>query len=219
MLDYVICILGFGIIACHTWSLKYHFDMPRAPFGVKIISLLVLSSGAFLSYLLLYGKQPHIAQIFGLFLLIFSLVLFLITINESRQAKLLAAFDEKKPRTLLKTGPYAFVRHPFYSSYLIQWIGWAIAAWDLWAVVPVVGMTATYWRAASEEEAKFAETPMAEAYKQYAAVTGRFFPKLRLAKSGIAAANTKHGRDSSGSQSAGGKTTQNGSPENGGGDG
>jgi protein-S-isoprenylcysteine O-methyltransferase Ste14 len=180
MLDFMICLLGFLIIVCHTWSLKYHFEMPQVPSGVKVISFLVLSSGVFLTYLLFSRQQGVFQQILGLLLLMMSFVLFWITIRASSEARLLAAFDEKKPRTLLQTGPYSYVRHPFYSSYILQWAGWAIGAWDIWALLPVAGMTTTYWIAANDEEAKFAKTAMAEDYRRYAARTGRFLPKMRF---------------------------------------
>lgn len=178
MLDWSISILGFVIIAFHTWSLKFHFDMPKAPSGVKLISVLVLGSAGFLTFLVLRNTQPEFPQIIGLVLLIASLLLFWSAIRASASAKLLAAFDEKLPQTLLQTGPYAYVRHPFYSSYLLQWTGWAIASWHPLAVIPVIGMATTYVVAASEEEAKFNNTELADRYRIYAAKTGRFFPKL-----------------------------------------
>ena len=176
--DFIICLLGWVIIACHTWSLKFHFDMPVTPPGVRVISTLVLMSAAFLTWLTFTFSQPAFAQLIGLFLLAASFVLFWITIKESKQAALLAAFDEKNPHGLLQTGPYSYVRHPFYTSYLMQWVGWAIASWTVWAIIPVVFMTVTYWLAARDEEKKFATTAMADEYAAYSGKTGRFFPKL-----------------------------------------
>ena len=179
-MDILVCALGWIIIACHTWSLKHHFNMPAIPNGVRLISTLVILSALILSLLSFKFEQPNIAQIVGFLFLCASFVLFWLTIKESSKARLLAAFDEKLPHGLLKTGPYSYVRHPFYSSYLIQWIGWAIAAWTIWAIVPVIFMTVTYWIAARDEENKFFKTQMADDYKKYMSSTGRFFPKIRL---------------------------------------
>lgn len=177
-MDVLICLLGWVIIAFHTWALRAHFDMPEMPSGVRVISSLVILSAVILTFLCFNYEQPLWPQIIGFAMLAFSLALFWITIRESSNAKLLAAFDEKLPHGLLKTGPYSRVRHPFYTSYLIQWIGWAIAAWHPAAIVPVVFMTVTYWNAARGEEAKFAKTDMADQYADYMRTTGRFFPKL-----------------------------------------
>lgn len=180
VMDLIICLFGWVIIGCHTWSLKYHFDMQVVPNGVRLISTLVILSAIVLSYLCFRFEQPMMPQIIGLVFLIFSFVLFWMTIRESSKAKLLAAFDEKLPHGLLKSGPYKYVRHPFYTSYLIQWIGWAIATWSIWSIVPVTFMTVTYWVAAHGEENKFSKTEMADEYETYKANTGRFFPKLKI---------------------------------------
>ncbi len=177
-LDVVVCAVGWIIIACHTWSLRYHFDMPVTPPGVRLISTLVILSATLLTFLVFRYDQPIIPQLAGLAMLVFSFIMFWITIRESRNARLLAAFDEKMPHGLLKSGPYAWVRHPFYTSYLIQWFGWAIACWNIWGLVPVIGMTATYLAAANDEEKKFAKSDMAAEYAEYKKGTGRFFPKF-----------------------------------------
>ena len=178
MFDLVICALGWVTIAAHTWSLRYHFDMPEMPPGVRLISTLVIASALWLTYLTFRAPQPEMAQWVGLICMVASFLLFWWTIRESRSAKLLAAFDEKMPHCVLQSGPYAYVRHPFYVSYLLKWCGWALAAYDPWAIVPVVAMGTTYWVAAGEEEAKFRDTDQAEAYADYARRTGRFFPRL-----------------------------------------
>ncbi|MEO0329091.1 MAG: isoprenylcysteine carboxylmethyltransferase family protein [Pseudomonadota bacterium] len=178
LLDIFVCVVGWLIIACHTWSLKYHFDMPVTPPGVRLISSLVIFSAVVLSILTFYKEQPVLPQLVGLAALFFSLWMFWRTIAESSNAKLLAAFDEKLPHGLLNTGPYSVVRHPFYTSYLIQWIGWAIASWSVWGIVPVVFMVTTYYVAAKGEEAKFLRTDMANQYRNYMSKTGRFFPRL-----------------------------------------
>ena len=178
MLDIITCFLGWLLIACQAWSVKYHFNIQQMPAGAKIISALVILFAVLLTYLSFNDDQPAPAQYVGLLLLLGSLVLFWRTIKESRKAKLLAAFDENLPHGLLTTGPYRYVRHPFYSSYMLHWAGWAIAAWHLLALVPVVAMVTTYWIAARDEESKFARTELSDAYLDYKSKTGQFFFKL-----------------------------------------
>ena len=105
----------------------------------------------FYSFLIWSHAQPVTAQIVGLLVLIASYGVYWLTIRESAEAKLLSAFDEKTPHGLLKTGPYSYVRHPFYTSYMMLWGGWAIASWNIWAIVPVIGMTVTYWAASRDD--------------------------------------------------------------------
>ncbi|MEM9278452.1 MAG: isoprenylcysteine carboxylmethyltransferase family protein [Pseudomonadota bacterium] len=177
-LDILVCAIGWIIICYHTWALKYHFNMPVTPPGVRLISTLVLLSASVLTFLVFRSEQPVLPQIIGAVFLCFSLFMCWATIKESRDAKLLAAFDEKLPHGLLKTGPYAYVRHPFYTSYLVQWTGWAIASWSVWGIVPVIFMATTYYVAATGEEKKFSRTDMADQYAEYSKQTGKFFPKL-----------------------------------------
>ncbi|MEP0942397.1 MAG: isoprenylcysteine carboxylmethyltransferase family protein [Rhizobiaceae bacterium] len=178
MFDFLASLLGWLLIACQAWSVKYHFNVQKMPVGAKLISLLVFLSGILLTYLAFSFGQPMAAQIVGVVLLAGSLSLFWRTISESKKARLLAAFDDDLPHGLLTTGPYRYVRHPFYTSYILHWVGWAVAAWHIWALVPAIAMVTTYWVAARDEEAKFNRTEMSQAYSDYRAKTGRFFPKL-----------------------------------------
>jgi protein-S-isoprenylcysteine O-methyltransferase Ste14 len=178
-LDILTSLLATIIIGTHIWAMRNHFNMQEdVPPGTRLISALVILSAVFLAWLTWVNTQPVTAQLVGFAALVASYGLYWMTIRESQSAKLLSAFDERMPHGLLKTGPYKYVRHPFYTSYLLLWGGWAIATWNIWSLVPVSGMIATYWAATNDEEGKFATTPMAEEYAEYASKTGRFFPKL-----------------------------------------
>lgn len=178
VMDTIANVLGLGICAAHAWSLRFHFNMPTMPSGVWIITTLVIASEALLFFLCYWFQQPLSAQIIGTALMSVSVLLFWWTIKETRSAKLRAAFDEYLPHCVLNTGPYAYVRHPFYLSYLLLWSGWGIASWNIWGVVPLITMGTTYLLAAREEEANFAKSEHAGAYADYARKTGRFFPRL-----------------------------------------
>jgi protein-S-isoprenylcysteine O-methyltransferase Ste14 len=176
LLDLLIALAALATILTHAWSIKAHFRSERLPDGARLISGLVILSGVVLSAFTVLLEQPAAAQLAGLALMMAAYGLFWRAIAETRAAALLAAFDEKVPGSLVTTGPYRFVRHPFYVSYMLFWAGWGIACWTLWAIIPLVGMTATYWRAALDEEAKFARTPMAAQYQSYMKTTARFIP-------------------------------------------
>jgi protein-S-isoprenylcysteine O-methyltransferase Ste14 len=91
----------------------------------------------------------------------------------------LTAFSDDTPQFLLRHGPYRYVRHPFYASYLLFWVGTAVttAGWLPW-LVPF-GMLLLYARAATGEEQKFARSDLAQAYETYRQNTGMFLPRLR----------------------------------------
>jgi protein-S-isoprenylcysteine O-methyltransferase Ste14 len=176
VLDSVVCAVSVIVILTWTWSIKAHFKSTKMPAGAKLISGLVIASGLFMLFLVWRNDQPVSAQMAGIGLQILSYVLFWSAIAATRNAALLAAFTPLAPHSLITTGPYRFVRHPFYSSYLLFWVGLTVCTWSIWAFVPLIGMFATYLQASMDEERKFSHTALAKDYSQYMAKTARFVP-------------------------------------------
>lgn len=111
-----------------------------------------------------------------------ALALFLWAARTNRERPLLLAFAASAPEHLQTGGPYALVRHPFYVSYLLAFLGGLVAAFTPW-LVPAVALGAiTYWRAASHEERRFAESPLRDAHRAYTARVGMFVPRLAGAR-------------------------------------
>lgn len=83
----------------------------------------------------------------------------------------------RKDHTLVTTGPYRYVRHPFYLSFLIAVIGGGIvtANWYLFltSLLPFAFLVA---RTRIEEE-KLVER-FGDEYREYMSRTGRFWPRL-----------------------------------------
>jgi protein-S-isoprenylcysteine O-methyltransferase Ste14 len=95
----------------------------------------------------------------------------------SRTARLRFAFDPEGPRGLVTEGPYGYVRHPFYTSYLMFWLGWAVATGALLAALPVLLFGVIYVTAARAEERLFLASDMAGAYARYRSRTGFLLPR------------------------------------------
>jgi protein-S-isoprenylcysteine O-methyltransferase Ste14 len=83
----------------------------------------------------------------------------------------------RKDHTLVTTGPYRYVRHPFYLAGLIGFVGGSIVAanWFLFlaGLIPLAFLVAR----TRIEEAKLIER-FGEDYRAYMARTGQFFPRL-----------------------------------------
>lgn len=85
---------------------------------------------------------------------------------------------DDRPEHLVRDGPYAWVRHPFYSSFILALAG------CLLAVPHVVTSLALVWGAvrlrgtAIREEARFLASDLAGEYRSYMAVTGRLLPRI-----------------------------------------
>jgi protein-S-isoprenylcysteine O-methyltransferase Ste14 len=94
----------------------------------------------------------------------------------NRERPLGLAFAAASPQHVQVRGPYAVVRHPFYASYLLAFLGGWIAAGTPW-IAPLFALgVVTYWRAARGEERGFLGSPLADAYAAYARRVGMFVP-------------------------------------------
>lgn len=84
----------------------------------------------------------------------------------------------RSEQQLVTWGPYRYVRHPMYSSYLLMAIGMGLlsANWliGLLGLVMIFGLM--FLRTPREEEMMM--KTFGEHYRRYAHSTGRFFPKL-----------------------------------------
>jgi len=89
------------------------------------------------------------------------------------------AYTEDTPKAIFfQSGPYRFVRHPFYSAYLLFWLATALADPGLVGALLLLAPVAVYFAAARHEEAKFARSDCAAGYQLYRPQAGMFLPRL-----------------------------------------
>lgn len=179
-MDYIVTATGLLTVAAYVWSLRQHFASESMPAGARVISGAVTLTTIIYVALTLFLDQPLWPQVLGWVIQLLAGALFAATIKASRDAGLDYAFTEEKPRGLLEKGPYRYIRHPFYTSYIVFWVGWALATWSWLSLICLVVLIVLYVIAARSEEDKFAQTPMASAYAAYKQRAGLFWPK-RLA--------------------------------------
>lgn len=177
-MDIIVVLTALLTIAAYVWSLKRHFVSEDMPSGARVVSVAVTVTTVLYLVLTLFGDQPLWAQVAGFVLQLAAGGLFFWAIAASREARLEFAFTPEKPRGLVETGPYRHIRHPFYTSYIIFWSGWALATWSPFALLTLLILIALYVLAARAEEEKFGQTPMASAYADYKRRAGFFWPRL-----------------------------------------
>lgn len=178
-LDICIVVLGWAMVASYVWSTKHHFTADHFPLGAKLVSAAVIGCALALSWTTVMADQPIGFTLAGLALQVLSAGLFWWAIAASRAASLRFAFDPSEPAGILTDGPYRMVRHPFYTSYLLFWTGWAVVSASPSSAAIVAFFAFAYTAAAREEEQNFARSALAEEYGRYRAVTGRFWPRVR----------------------------------------
>ena len=89
-----------------------------------------------------------------------------------------AIFEADLPVRLVQSGPYAYVRHPFYSAYTIFWLGGWVASGSMVALLSVPVMLGIYVQGAREEERKFSRSSFAGEYADYRRRVGAWLPHV-----------------------------------------
>ena len=177
-LDIVVTIISWGVVAQHIWATRGHFVADKMQLPAAVLAAIVLLTSIVYTVLIWTDEQPLVAKLIGLLLEVAAMALFWWAIRASRQAQLRFAFDLNQPRTLLQHGPYRYVRHPFYTSYIVFWTGWAMATWSPVALLPLGAIIVLYILAARGEERNFAATAMSRDYEAYRSQAGLFWPRL-----------------------------------------
>jgi len=83
----------------------------------------------------------------------------------------------KEGHQLIRSGPYAFVRHPIYTGMLLGCVGTALVAGEWRGILAVLLLLAAHSRKALREE-KLLRTEFGEQYASYRRSTGFLFPRL-----------------------------------------
>lgn len=87
-------------------------------------------------------------------------------------------YSNDTPQFIWTSGPYEYIRNPFYTSYLLSYIGAAMMFPGATAFVVVGAMIVFFFVAARHEERKFQGSPLAAEYEAYRCRTGRFMPRV-----------------------------------------
>jgi len=107
-----------------------------------------------------------------------TLSLFWWCVRTNRKVPLSLAYSDDTPKHLVQRGPYRFVRHPFYTAYILAYLAAVVATANPWLWLVTVSMAAIYVHAAHVEEAKFTDSNLRSSYARYRTETGMFVPRL-----------------------------------------
>lgn len=156
------------------------FDRPDGA-GKKLsyAMLAFITATVSLTVLALYaGSTSGLRFSVALILMAISLLLFLSTCRANIETKLTPIYSTNTPVHLVTKGPYRFIRHPFYSAYLLNYVGIAVVSSSIPALLAVALVYGIYHHATTVEEQKFSHSPLADDYALYKRKAGRFLPAL-----------------------------------------
>ncbi len=162
----------------YAWAVKRFFstDIRSMP---KLMSL-TAAAGSFtmliqLASVAIAPRNTPLWIAAGSGLLLMSLVIFWWALAVNWRTKLPIAFYKATASHLQTSGPYYVLRHPIYFSYMLCWIGGAVATTQSIAWVGPVLMYSFYRLAARDEERRFLMGEFAIEYQYYQKRTVSFF--------------------------------------------
>jgi protein-S-isoprenylcysteine O-methyltransferase Ste14 len=88
------------------------------------------------------------------------------------------AWSGDVPEALCDRGPYAYVRHPIYTSYILAFLAVLVALPTLITLAAFVFNVALFTHAALSDERSLASGTFAAEYARYKKRTGMFLPRL-----------------------------------------
>jgi protein-S-isoprenylcysteine O-methyltransferase Ste14 len=89
-----------------------------------------------------------------------------------------SAVSIKVGHELIRTGPYAWVRHPIYSGLLLAVLGTAFARRERRGLFALILLWLGFWIKSRMEEG-FMRKTFGEEYKEYSRSTGALVPRIR----------------------------------------
>jgi protein-S-isoprenylcysteine O-methyltransferase Ste14 len=175
----IFMVVSSGIFLTFAWGVIAHFRSSRTPTGMRLISIVSLLSIVVVEFQAWQRPLPPLWVGLGLTFHLVSLSLFLMAVRETRKKRLTLAFDDDHPTFLVATGPYRYIRHPFYASYILFWIGCSAALRDPYVATLAIIIFLLYFLAAHREEEKFNSSTLRNLYQGYKQDAGFLWPKLR----------------------------------------
>jgi protein-S-isoprenylcysteine O-methyltransferase Ste14 len=174
-------VLIIGLLVYLTKSVvivRGHFASATMPREIRFgIGASYVALAAFI-YLMLRDKHATGALVAALATFAASLGLFLWAAKTTRSRQFKFAFDTSSPGPVVRTGPYRTIRHPFYASYILFWLGCVVATLHPLMLVFLILFSAMNVTAARREERSFETSPFAEEYLNFRKTAGMLWPKL-----------------------------------------
>lgn len=160
------------------WAISFHFKSKRPSFAFVLLSFAsAINIFVFARHIWRTGTgQENGAVALACFAM--AAALFIWAIEASKAARLKLIFDPNTPQAILKSGPYRYVRHPFYACYIVFWSGCAIATLNPINIAFAVCLVPLLVMMARREESTFAASAVAAEYQHYRQTAGLFWPKL-----------------------------------------
>jgi protein-S-isoprenylcysteine O-methyltransferase Ste14 len=174
-------VLAFGVLffAAIGWAVRFHFvSGKKKPIGFLLLTLLSIGNVVVFAREVWLRRQDETRLWVVLALFGVASGLFAWAVIASRRAELKLLFDRAAPHSLVQEGPYRFIRHPFYASYVVYWAGVGLATLHPANLAGFAILLLAFIAGARAEERRFETSPLAADYAAYKRRAGLFWPRL-----------------------------------------
>lgn len=156
---WIFLILFFGfIVIISVWLLRHDPDLlqermtglgrPNQKRWDRVLMSLVLIVFIVRLFLmpldavrLQWSNMPVWIQVVGAIVLIISFYLFYLVIRENPYLSPAILVQKEREQTVIKTGPYRYVRHPYYFASILFFLGTTLLLGSLYGLIPALILT------------------------------------------------------------------------------
>lgn len=149
-----------------------------APYFVSAAAVILSFLGINPLLVDLEGAVSVLAQSLGVLLSLAAFGLMGLTLGTHRIPLALWHQNNDAPRNIVTWGAYRYIRHPFYSSFLLTLIGAILIAPSIVTIACFVYGILMMNHTAKGEEARLSQSAFGAEYQAYVKKTGRFIPGL-----------------------------------------
>ncbi|WP_407157045.1 methyltransferase family protein [Bradyrhizobium sp. STM 3557] len=174
----LVLLAGLMSYATMAVMVRRHFSATAWPRTARITRIISDVGVIAFAWLMWRDRHPPWSLAISLLLFLSAVALLYWATNATRPLRLHVAFDPVPPDTVMRSGPYRYIRHPFYTSYILFWLACAIATLHPLSVGFLVVVAAINLTAARREERAFAGSAFAAEYDDYRRTAGMFWPRF-----------------------------------------
>lgn len=149
-----------------------------APFFVAPLVLVLGFAGVIKLAAQSYGPVLLVMQDISVVLCVGSIALIAMTVGTHRVRLALWHQDNDAPSQIVTWGPYKYVRHPFYTSFLLAFIAVVLAFPHPLMLACLLYSLIALSVTARREERRLINSEFGDEYRQYMTASGRFLPRL-----------------------------------------
>lgn len=140
---------------------------------LKLFSIIFWGYSIYQSF---YIEIPLICGIISIFLYTYSIIIFFWAQETVGKKFLSLAFSNDTPNKLIRSGPFSFVRNPFYSAYTITYFITTLILNNPISTILFFILFILYITAIIQEEKKFEKSNLKKEYEVYLKEVKRLIP-------------------------------------------